>query len=333
MQPLPPVHLWQPTTLDEALRLLAEYRDEARPLAGGTDLLANLKHGLQRTQHLVSLRRIASLRGIERRDDRLWIGALEPLASVAAHPLVQRHAAALAEACEAVGAPQHRQMGTLGGNLCLDTRCRYYNQSAFWRGALGGCLKADGEVCHVVEQGRRCVAAAANDTAPAVVALDATVHVASADGARAVPARAFYRADGMRNTALEPGEIVVAVEVPIHPRRLSGFAKLRLRRAIDFPLANATVCLDLDESGRIEAASACVSALAARPRRLRGLDALSGRAPDDEHVAHVLAEAAWRQARPVPNVHEATEWRRMMAPVLVRRALAAALTPRDGTGE
>src|SRR5262249_4813488 len=141
--------------------------------------------------------------------------------------LVQRMAPALAEAAGAVGGPHHRAMGTLGGNICLDTRCRYYNQTYFWRKSLGFCLKKDGTVCHVVKGGARCVAAASNDSAPALIALDAEVHLIGKSGERRVRAADFYTADGVKNTVLEPGEIVVRVAVPVVGGRGSRVARLR----------------------------------------------------------------------------------------------------------
>src|SRR5262249_17951363 len=165
--------------------------------------------------------------------ERLVIGAGMRLSEIADRLLVRRAATALAEACGAVGGPHHRAMGTLGGNICLDTRCRYYNQTYFWRRSLGFCLKKDGTACHVVRGGQKCVAAASNDSAPALIALGADVLVLGPMGERRVPAREFYTADGIRNTVLEPGEIVVRVSIPVVLRRQSAFEKLRRRGAID----------------------------------------------------------------------------------------------------
>ena len=171
------------------------------------------------------------------------------LDEIAESLLVQRLAPALAEAAGAVGGPHHRAMGTLGGNVCLDTRCRYYNQTYFWRKALGYCLKKDGTVCHVVKGGAKCVAAASNDSAPALIALDAEIRMLGRSGERRVPARDFYTADGIKNTVLEPGEIVVRVAVPVVPGRRSAFEKLRKRGAIDFPLLSVAARVDADAAG------------------------------------------------------------------------------------
>src|SRR4051794_17307799 len=222
MLPLPIFDYHRPRSLDEAVRLLASLGPKAQIIAGGTDVLPNMKQGLFEPEHVVSVRALEELRGIriERRgsEERLVIGAGMRLAEIADSTLVQRAAPALGEAAGLVGGPHHRAMGTLGGNICLDTRCRYYNQTYFWRKSLGFCLKKDGTVCHVVKGGAKCVAAASNDTAPALIALDANVHLLSVTGSRIVSARDFYTADGLKNTVIEPSEVVVRVTVPLVAR-------------------------------------------------------------------------------------------------------------------
>jgi 4-hydroxybenzoyl-CoA reductase subunit beta len=247
--------------------------------------------------------------------------------------LVRRVAPALAEACGAVGGPHHRAMGTLGGNICLDTRCRYYNQTYFWRRALGFCLKKDGTVCHVVKGGQKCVAAASNDSAPALIALEALILVLGPSGERSIPARDFYTADGIQNTVLEPGEIVVRVAIPIGSHRRSTFEKLRRRGAIDFPLLSIAARVDWqpdDEDSRrpgnaIAAMDVVVSALGARPRRLRAA-AKVGRETPLAGLPDQIGEAAFAECKPLSNLDEETEWRREMVRVLVKKTIARLLT-------
>ena len=229
-------HYHRPARLEQALELLAMHAPAALPIAGGTDLMPNMKHRLFTPDHLVGLRGLPELHGImetpgdpvapatgQTRDGRsavpaaeqprdgssaasaaegpaLRIGAAETLAAIARDPLVRRDLPALAHAAGLVAGPQLRNMGTIGGNLCLDTRCTYYNQTEFWRSALGYCLKKDGSVCHVTRVGRKCVAAHSADTPPVLMALDATVELASVRGTRAVPVGDFFVADGVRNT-------------------------------------------------------------------------------------------------------------------------------------
>lgn len=325
MLPLPVFDYHRPKSLAEALALLESLGDKARLVAGGTDVLPNMKQGLFDPEHVVSIARLEELRGIriDRSPDgeRLVVGAGMKLAEVADSVLVKRAAPALAEACGAVGGPHHRAMGTLGGNVCLDTRCRYYNQTYFWRKSLGFCLKKDGTVCHVVKGGQRCVAAASNDSAPALIALGADIHVLGPKGERRVGAEDFYTADGVKNTVLEPNEIVVRVSVPVASGRRSAFEKLRRRGAIDFPLLSVAVRVDADanDPALVDKAEVVVSALGARPRRVRGAAKLApGSKPDA--VAEQLANAAYAECKPLTNLDEDAEWRREMVRVVVKRA-------------
>jgi 4-hydroxybenzoyl-CoA reductase subunit beta len=311
--------------LDEALTLLHDLGPQARILAGGTDVLPNMKQGLFEPEHVVSIARLEELRGMSLADGgkTLVIGAGMKLAEIAESLLAERLAPALAEAAGAVGGPHHRAMGTLGGNICLDTRCRYYNQTYFWRKALGYCLKKDGTVCHVVKGGAKCVAAASNDSAPALIALDAEIRVLGKGGERRVPARDFYTADGIKNTVLEPGEIVVQVAVPVVAGRRSAFEKLRKRGAIDFPLLSVAARVD-DAGGQLTGADVVVSALGARPRRVRAAAKVGPGAARDK-LAETLAQAAFAECKPLTNLDDEAEWRREMVPVLVEKAVSRAL--------
>lgn len=325
MLPLPIFDYHRPKTLDEARSLLVSLGPKAQIIAGGTDVLPNMKQGLVEPEHVVSIARLEELRGITMEGESIAIGAGNRLGEVADSLIVQRHAPALAEAAGAVGGPHHRAMGTLGGNICLDTRCRYYNQTYFWRKSLGFCLKKDGTVCHVVKGGAKCVAAASNDSAPALIALDATLHIlgSSHGGERHVPARDFYTADGIKNTVLEHGEIVVRVTVPIVQGRRSAFEKLRKRGAIDFPLLSVAARIDRVD-GQLAAADLVVSALGARPRRVRAAAKVSPGASADR-LADALAQAAFSECKPLTNLDDESEWRRDMVPVVVRKAVVRAL--------
>jgi 4-hydroxybenzoyl-CoA reductase subunit beta len=215
-------------------------------------------------------------------------------------------------------------MGTLGGNLCLDTRCVYVNQTYFWRSALGFCLKKDGTVCHVVAGGQRCVAAASNDTAPVLLALGASVRTVSPRGERVLPLEEFYLADGLHNTVLAPDELLVEVRVPGQAASLrQAFHKLRTRAAIDFPALNLAVALGVAD-GAVRSVRLCVGALAARPALVKGLDDLVGH-PADRRLADELGRRAHKQCRPLTNIGVDPGWRREVLPVLVRRTVLRAL--------
>ena len=220
---------------------------------------------------------------------------------IAADARVIDRAPALAQACGAVGGPHHRRMGTLGGNICLDTRCVYYNQTYFWREALGFCLKKDGTACHVVTSGKNCVAAASNDSAPALMVLGADITLHGPEGERSIEANSFYTPDGIYNTVKQQDELVVGVRVPLPSGRSSAFDKLRRRGAIDFPLLNVAARLDRNEDGSIQDAAMVVSALAARPKKLKAARLLLGQQPS-EALFDRAADAAYKQCKPLTNI-------------------------------
>jgi 4-hydroxybenzoyl-CoA reductase subunit beta len=326
MLTLPPVEILRPETVQDAVRALASHPG-ARVLAGGTDVVPNLKYGMYDTQHLVALRGLSrELRYVREEPGELRLGALCTIDELSSNELLKERAPALIEACLQVAGPQLRRMGTLGGNLCLDTRCVYINQSYFWRSALGFCLKKDGTACHVVAGGQRCVAAASNDTAPVLLALGASVKLVSPRGERIVPLSSFYVADGIHNTVLEPDELLVEARVPAAPLR-QAFHKLRTRNSIDFPAMNLAVALGV-EQGVLRSVRLCVSALAARPALIKGLDDLVGR-PADARLAEELGRRAHKQCRPLTNIGIDPEWRREVLPTLVRRTVMRALERKD----
>ena len=326
---LPKFELCTPTTLAEAVALLAESPD-AMIVAGGTDLVPNMKHELFTPSRVVSLAQVRELRGICRNaDGSLAIGAMTSLAEVAASELVRAQAPALAQACSLVAGPQLRTMGTLGGNVLLDTRCQWYNQTYFWRQALGFCMKKDGEVCHVVKGGKNCVAAASNDSAPTLMTLGATLEFASPRGRRAIAIDDFWVADGIFNKKVERDEVLVSIQVPKAPAGHRGaYGKLRDRGSIDFPLLGVAVRLDLDAQGAVEHADVVVTALAAQPKRIAKLDAiLRGQRPGTPEFEAAVAEAAalaHKQCKPLPNIPGDADYRRDMVPVYVKRTLLAA---------
>lgn len=327
---LPRFELRQPASVAEASRLLSELGPAAVVLAGGTDLLPNMKHELVTPAFVVSLGRIEALRGIRvEADGSLAIGAMTTIADVAASKVVAGRAPCLAQAASLIAGPQLRRAGTIGGNVLLDTRCQYYNQTHFWRTALGFCLKKDGTACHVVAGGSRCVAAAAADTAPALMTLGASLEIAGASGGRTVPVEDFWVADGVSNRRLLPGEILVSIRIPPTPTGHRGaYGKLRERGSIDFPLLGVAARTDLDADGVVRRAELVLTALAARPRRVTEAASLQGRRPGtpefDQAVLDV-AEMARRRCRTLTNLPGDADWRQAMIPVYVRRTLHAAV--------
>ncbi|MGD2216636.1 MAG: FAD binding domain-containing protein [Gemmatimonadales bacterium] len=329
---LQPYVYHRPRKLDEALELLKEHAGDVMPIAGGTDLVPNMKHRLFAPGHLVALKRIDDLYGIEERDGELVIGAAESLASLASHPLVNAHFPALAHAASLVAHPMIRNQGTLGGNICLDTRCSYYNQTHFWRQALGFCLKKDGDVCHVVEGGTKCVAAHSADTPPILMALGAEIDIASADGERSLKLGDFFTPDGIWNKKLERHELLTRVRVPLpSPKLRATYTKVRERKSVDFPLLSIALAAELDDADALESISLVVAALGAKPRVIGGLDktAVGKRATAD--VIDEVAAQAYRQCNPLDNIIVEIAWRRAMVPVYVRRAFDAILAEPQAT--
>lgn len=326
-----------PESIDGVLAALAERPGRARLLAGGTDLLPNLKHGIEEADVVVSLKHVPDLAGVrELQDGALELGAMLTLEALAAEPRVASRYPSLARAAGLVAGPHHRRMGTLGGNVCLNTRCVYINQTYFWRSALGYCLKKDGDLCHVVKGGKRCVAAASNDTAPVLMTLGARLVIqSSARGRREVPVADFFVKDGIYNKALQPDELLTHVIVPApQPGLRSAYAKLRPRDSIDFPRLGIAVAFSLGGGAGAAALAGeavvndlriAVTALAATPQMLRDVRELAeGRVPGAALWDEVAA-AAYKQCHPLTNIDGDPAWRREMVSVFTRRALREAV--------
>ena len=322
------------------MELVDRYGDDAMYVAGGTDLVPNMKHRLFTPGHLVALKGIGDLKGIEVKGDHLDIGAGETLSSVAAHPEVRKRFSSLADAAGHVAGPQLRNAGTIGGNVCLDTRCTYYNQTEFWRKALGYCLKKDGTVCHVTKVGKKCVAAHSADTPPALITLDGEVEVRGPGGVRTVSVSDFFVPDGIWNARREPGEIVTRIRVPLpedgegdEGELRTGYAKLRQRDSIDFPLLTVAVAGWIAPDGRVRKLRGVVTALGSRPRELTGWDEIAEGELLGDEVVEALAQRAHKQCRPLDNIIVDPDWRRAMVPVYVRRALEPLREAESGAGQ
>lgn len=301
----------------------------SRYLAGGTDLLVNLRRGLDAPPRLIDLRGIAELDELTCTEAGMRIGAGVTLARLAATPAVGRLYPALCEAAVAIAGPAHRNVATVAGNLCLDTRCIYYNQSDWWRATNGYCLKYRGEVCHVAPQGQRCHAAFSGDLAPALLVLDATIEVAGRDGRRRLPLTDLYREDGRAHLTLAPGELVVAVELPagVPP---SAYAKVRVRGSVDFPLAGVAVALRAAE-GRLVALRVALTGTNSRPFLLAGTGDLLGR-PLDAALLRELDKLVQKQVQPMRTTLTQSNYRRVAAGALARRLAARLWTSQEPAG-
>lgn len=319
MESLLNFELRQPATLQEALQALASAPD-ARWLAGGTDLIPNLRRGLEQPPLLVSLNRVAGLHDMAFDATGLRLGGGVTLARLACDAALQLHYPALAEAAAAVAGPSHRSAATLAGNLCQDTRCVYYNQSEWWRAANRYCLKRGGETCHVAPQGARCHAAFAGDLAPALLALGAEVELVSIRGSRRLPLAELYRDDGAAHLTLARDELLTSVVVPVAPGALrSGYRKARTRGAMDFPLAGVACALAVQD-GVLSALRLALSGTNSMPFVLEGTEALLGQPFTDAGLA-LVGKLVQKQVSPMRSTATASNYRRQVASALAQRLL------------
>ncbi|TME68795.1 MAG: 4-hydroxybenzoyl-CoA reductase [Chloroflexi bacterium] len=327
---LPQFRMIEPTTWTAAATLLREHGAGASDVAGGTpsvpvmlvaggtDLFPNMKRRQFTPQVLVSLGRVSGAREISN-GTGLRIAAGATLTEIATHPTVRAKYAALAQAAGVISTPQLRNMGTIGGNLCLDTRCNWYDQSLFWRTAEGYCMKTHPSVvCRVAPSSARCLAVASADTVPALIALGAKVTVENADGRRELDLAELYREDGIRYLAIGRDDVVVSVALPDATGWRSTYLKLRDRNSFDFPIAGVAAAVRLD-GGRVSEARIAITALASRPVAVDA-KALVGTKLDDEAIA-AAADAVHKAARPMDNTSGTISQRKRAARVFTERAL------------
>ena len=317
MNLMPEFRCHRPASLDEAVKLKSGL-PASRFLGGGTDLLVNLRRGLGEPSDLIDLGGIADYASIRRADGALWLGAGVTLAELARRAELAADYPALVKAVLAVAGPTHRASATLGGNLCQDTRCIFYNQSEWWRAANGYCLKRGGDVCHVAPQGKRCHAAYEGDVAPALIALGAEVEVVSAGATSRRPLASIYRDDGAAHLTLNSSELVVAAIVPAPARgSASGYRKARARAAMDFPLAGVGVALRM-EGGMLAALKVGISGTNSHPVALEGTEALLGKRVDDALLA-ALGKLVSKQVSPMRSTVTQSNHRRLVAVVTAQR--------------
>ncbi|MBI2002541.1 MAG: FAD binding domain-containing protein [candidate division NC10 bacterium] len=322
MMRLPAFRYLAPKTLAEASRMIADAGPDGMLVSGGTDLFPNMKRLQFDPRILVGLRHLSELLGVSGDPHRgMRIGAATPLHQLGLHPAIRARYPALATAAGSVATPQIRRMGTLGGNLCVDTRCNYYNQSYEWRRAIGFCMKRDGDVCLVAPGSPRCVAVSSSDTAPAMMALQATVVLSGPDGERTLPVAALYHDDGMAYLAKRPEEILTAILLPPVDGLRNTYWKLRRRGSFDFPILGVAASLRLDGDGTCTDARIVLGAVASRPvEAIEAEKLLLGQRLTSDLIEEA-AMAAYRPAKPLDNTDLTLAYRKRMARVFVARAL------------
>jgi len=314
---LPPFELHRPETLPDALVLAGRLEGDFDYVAGGTDLLQNYKNRIRPRGHLISLNKIKDLTQIT----VSRIGALSTLTEVEFSPEIRQRLPGLVQAISKVATPLVRNTATLGGNLLVETRCFFLNQSRFWRLSKGSCMKAEGNACLVVPQKEVCYATFSSDVAPLLMTLDASVHLVGPDGERDVPLREFYIGDGMKRFQKVPAEIIAWIDIPDSATRLtSGYKKLRIRDSFDYPDLGVAASLKI-EAGRLERLSLVLTAIESIPLDLATVaEGVVGQPWSPDLVERIAREAEER-ARPVKNVSMSPSYRKRMVLVYVRRLL------------
>jgi len=322
---LPSFKYLQPATLQEALAMKTDAGPEGSYVAGGTDLYPNMKRRQQEPRVVISLMAIPELRAVGRSggtaDGGLVLGSCVTLSDLSASPPVRQSAPVVAVAAALVSTPLLRNMGTLGGNLCLDTRCNYYDQTYEWRKAIDFCMKKDGHICWVAPSSPRCWAVSSSDVAPVMVALGAEYLLAGPGGERVVPAARVYHNDGINYLTKQPDEILAEVRLPTPNGWDAVYHKLRRRESFDFPVLGVAAWVRW-ERGTVAEARIVLGGVASWPQEVPEAGAaLVGTDLSDEAIA-AAADAAYRPAKPLDNTDFELSWRKQMTRVYVTRALA-----------
>jgi 4-hydroxybenzoyl-CoA reductase subunit beta len=323
---LPEFTYRRPQNLREAASILAAEGPSAAVVAGGTDLWPKMKRRQMEPRTVIGLRHLVELRGVTGSAAAgVMLGPNLTLRELERHPMLLENYPAVAEAAHSISSPPLKTMGTLGGNLCVDTRCFYYDQTYEWRKSIHFCLKKDGDTCWVAPGSPRCWAVSSTDLAPVMLALNARIHLLSKDGDRTVEASRMYNNDGIAYLKKRSDEIVTGVELQPINGDITAFQKLRRRDAIDFPILNVAVWLRPATDGKtIEAARIAIGGITSAPfLSIPAARQLTGRELTPETI-NAAAHAARLDSRPLDNTDLDFSWRRSMVEVWVRRALEAA---------
>ena len=323
---LPEFQLLRPKTIPDAVRLLGQHAANLQIIAGGTDLIPSMRQKLFTPKYVLDIRGIDTMRGVRAVPGAgVEIGALTTISNIEDSGFLERNYPVLRQAAQTVASPILRNMGTVGGNLCLDTRCLWYNQSQQWRKSCNFCLKKDGDFCHVAPGSESCWAVFSGDLAPALLCLGAEVEIAGPNGYRRVPLAQFYGNDGIAHIRMQRYEMLTRVLIPESSSGWKGsYLKLRVRGSIDYPLAGVAVALKLNKSV-VEHACVAITGVNPAPLLVPNVEhAIVGRAVK-EHYAQVVAELAAQTAKPLTTSMLTPEYRREMVRVYTKRAILSAV--------
>ena len=321
---LPPFEYLGPRTVAEAVEMLGRHGPEAMLVAGGTDVYPGMKRRLFEPKKLVGLSGIKELKTFEA-NGTVKLGAGLSLTQISQNPVIRERYPALAVAAGEVSTPQLRNMGTIGGNLCVDTRCNYYNQTEPWRAAITYCMKKDGHICWVAPSSPRCWAVSSSDTAPVMIALGATIRLVGPSGERTIPVQALYHDDGIEYITKAPDEILTDIHLPDATGVKMTYKKLRMRGSFDFPILGVAVALRLAEDGTCTAANIVLGAVASYPIKATDAEAVLMGQKIDEELIQAAAQLAFKPAKPLDNTDMGHPYRKQMSRVYVARALREAV--------
>jgi 4-hydroxybenzoyl-CoA reductase subunit beta len=322
MMRLPKFDYLIPKEISDAVKMMADAGPDAMFVAGGTDLYPNMKRRQQTPRTVISVTRLKELHQVRGdADSGLVIGASVSLTDVCQHPLIKRHYPVVSEAARLISTPLLRNMGTIGGNLLLDTRCNYYDQNYEWRKAINFCMKKDGEICWVAPSSPKCWAVNSSDLAPVMVAVGAKVRLVSPGGERDVSASDLYNNDGIAYLRKRPDELMTEIHLPPQNGLRAVYKKLRRRGSFDFPVLGVAAALEIAKDGTVQSANLVLGGVAPAPVKVREAEqALIGHLFDREHI-EAAAEACYIKARPLDNTDFLMGWRKQMARPYVLRAL------------
>lgn len=317
---LPPFRFLLPRTAREAATMLADHGPDAMVVAGGTDLYPNMKRRQFEPKVLVSLRGLEETRATSV-NGGLRLGAMATLSEVAGHAGVRGRWPAIAKAAGLVSSPPLRNAGTIGGNLCVDTRCTYYNQTEFWRASIGYCMKKDGTICLVAPGSDKCWALSSSDTAPVMIALGAEVTLVGPKGERRIPVPQLFGRDGIAYLAKRPDEVLTDIHVPDRGGWAMTYRKLCRRGSIDFPILGVAAAIKRDAGGTVTDARIVLGAVHTYPVEATDAEAFLKGKPLDAETIEMAAGIAYKPARPLDNADLSYAWRKRMTRIEVGRAL------------
>jgi 4-hydroxybenzoyl-CoA reductase subunit beta len=311
---LPKFRYLQPKSVNEAVRMIADNGPDAMFVAGGTDLYPNMKRRQQTPNVVIGLAQIKDLYKMKGQPkEGTVLGASLTLADVTADSRIQRAYPAVAKAAELISTPLLRNMGTIGGNLLLDTRCNYYDQNYEWRKAIHFCMKKDGEICWVAPSSPRCWAVQSSDCAPVMVAIGAKVKLVSSSGERMISAAELYNDDGIRHLNKLPDELLTEIHLPPVNGWRATYWKLRRRGSFDFPVLGVAASLKLSEDGTVEDSKIILGGVGSHPVEAVAAQKVIAGNKLTEDVIREAAQAAYQPAKPLDNTDFAMTWRKEMA--------------------